>query len=187
MECESIRQQSPYRNVNGWKLASFIIKAGEDIRKEALVMQIMSKLWTWFQEEIPTHLRPFLRPYTIMCVGGDAGIVECLPDVKSVNEVKKATDGFTSLKNFFDRAYGPPASMHYQQQRPGTVTLEKARDNFLRSLVGYSIICYILQIKDRHNANILMDRDGELRSAPKVLPCLCYSNLHRPTFVSITR
>jgi hypothetical protein len=39
-ECEIIRQQSPYRDVKGWRLASFIMKAGEDIRKEALVMQV---------------------------------------------------------------------------------------------------------------------------------------------------
>lgn len=169
-ECNTIRSQSPYGNLPGWKLASFIIKAGEDIRKEALVMQIMSKLWTWFREEIPSELRPYLRPYTIMCVGGDAGIVECLPDVKSVNEVKRETDGFTSLKAFFERAYGPPVQPPFrpdynQQTIPnsfGTVSHEKARDNFLRSLVGYSVICYILQIKDRHNANILMDREGHI-------------------------
>ncbi|KAL7521038.1 hypothetical protein ACHAWX_005732 [Stephanocyclus meneghinianus] len=159
-ECEIIRQQSPYRDVKGWRLASFIIKAGEDIRKEALVMQIVSKLWTWFQAEIPPHLRPFLRPYTIMCVGGDAGLVECLPDVKSVNEVKKETDGFTSLLDFFQRAFRPvhPSII----PSADTVSFEKARDNFLRSLVGYSVVCYILQIKDRHNANILMDREGHI-------------------------
>ena len=170
VECESIRQQSPFRDIKGWKVASFIIKAGEDIRKEALVMQIMSKLWTWFQEEIPQHLRPYLRPYTIMCVGGDAGIVECLPDVKSVSEVKKETDGFTTLRNFFERAFGPPVHppyrpdyhQHQQPQQFGTVSFEKARDNFLRSLVGYSVVCYILQIKDRHNANVLMDREGHI-------------------------
>jgi phosphatidylinositol kinase/protein kinase (PI-3 family) len=32
----------------------------------------------------------------------------------------------------------------------------------LRSLVGYSLVCYVLQIKDRHNANILLDRDGHI-------------------------
>eukprot|EP00804_Cyclotella_cryptica_P009565 CCRYP_006269-RA/>CCRYP_006269-RA protein AED:0.30 eAED:0.30 QI:2076/1/1/1/1/1/2/143/385 len=159
-ECEILRQQSPYKDVEGWRLASFIIKAGEDIRKEALVMQIVSKLWTWFQAEIPPHLRPFLRPYTIMCVGGDAGLVECLPDVKSVNEVKKETDGFTTLLDFFQRAFRPvhPSII----PSPDTVSFEKARDNFLRSLVGYSVVCYILQIKDRHNANILMDREGHI-------------------------
>lgn len=166
VECKEMREQSPYRDVKGWKLASFIIKAGEDIRKEALVMQIMSKLWTWFQDEIPTHSRPFLRPYTIMCVGGDAGIVECLPDVRSVNDVKKSTDGFVSLRNFFERAFGPPVqtpyTSDYHNEQFGTVSFEKARDNFLRSLVGYSVVCYILQIKDRHNANILMDREGHI-------------------------
>lgn len=169
-ECEKIRSQSPYRDVEGWKLASFIIKAGEDIRKEALVMQVMSKLWSWFQEEIPEHLRPFLRPYSIMCVGGDAGLVECLPDVKSVDEVKKETDGFTTLLNFFERAFGgsqvpyrpPSKSSGPERDQFGTVSFEKARENFLRSLVGYSVVCYILQIKDRHNANILMDREGHI-------------------------
>lgn len=35
-----------------------------------------------------------------------------------------------------------------------------AQRNFVESLVGYSLVCYILQIKDRHNGNILIHRQG---------------------------
>ncbi|KAL3914992.1 MAG: hypothetical protein SGILL_005855 [Bacillariaceae sp.] len=166
-KCEEIRQASPYGKVEGWRLASFIIKAGEDIRREALVMQIITKLNDWFTTEIPEDMRPCMRPYTIMCVGGDAGVVECLSDAKSVDELKKSTDQFMSLRDFFDRAYGSPTA-YANQQGPNfangqsVTTLDQARQNFLRSLVGYSVVCYILQIKDRHNANILMDREGHI-------------------------
>lgn len=165
-KCEEIRQASPYGQVEGWRLASFIMKAGEDIRREALVMQIISKLNDCFKSDIPEPYRPHMRPYTIMCVGGDAGIVECLADAKSVDEVKKATDGFQSLRDYFERAYGSPNTYGSRDQAPSdatrNLTFEEAQDNFLRSLVGYSLICYILQIKDRHNANILMDREGNI-------------------------
>jgi len=231
--CEQIRQTSPYGNIKGWRLASFIMKAGEDIRREALVMQVISKVRDWFEKDIPEHNRPYLKPYTIMCVGSDAGLLECLRDAKSVDEVKKNTDGFTTLREYFERAYGPPSrkwrnvhpptvhhppshlsthhdfhqqptngnqpqyfqhtqhlhpsihqtihQMQQQQQRltssdpnhnrvdqqgtgndRSTISFEKAQDNFLRSLVGNSLICYILQIKDRHNANILLDREGHI-------------------------
>lgn len=173
--CEKIRQSSPYGKVKGWRLASFIMKAGEDIRREALVMQVISKMKIWFESDIPLENRPFLKPYTIMCVGGDAGLLECLRDAKSVDEVKKSTDGFTTLRDYFERAYGQPTPFtpmqaptgpHLHVTPPitqgGEISFEKAQDNFLRSLVGYSLICYILQIKDRHNANILLDREGHI-------------------------
>jgi phosphatidylinositol 4-kinase len=168
-KCEELRQSSAFGNVPGWRLASFIMKAGEDIRREALVMQVITKLNHWFQTDIPEEHRPFMRPYTIMCVGGDAGIIECLSDAKSVDEVKKRTDGYISLRDYFERAFGPPRrrsgampNQDFQPRSSELLNFEKAQDNFLRSLVGYSLVCYILQIKDRHNANILMDREGHI-------------------------
>jgi phosphatidylinositol 4-kinase len=158
-KCEEIRQASPYGQVKGWRLASFIMKAGEDIRREALVMQIISKLRTWFDEEIPEMYRPFMRPYSIMAVGGDAGLVECLSDAVSIDELKKQTDGFESMRNTLNGRLDRPVqsivdavhSLHLVRTTCSSLeqlSFEQAQDNFLRSLVGIlQLVCYVLQIR----------------------------------------
>ena len=32
----------------------------------------------------------------------------------------------------------------------------------MKSLVGYSIVTYLLQVKDRHNGNIMIRKDGSI-------------------------
>ena len=45
---------------------------------------------------------------------------------------------------------------------PNSLRYKKAMNNFVASLAGYSLVCYFLQIKDRHNGNILIDNQGHL-------------------------
>lgn len=52
----------------------------------------------------------------------------------------------------FVQTYGEPSSAKFS----------RARERFAESLAGYSIISYLLQIKDRHNGNILLSSDGRI-------------------------
>ena len=78
------------------------------------------------------------------------GVIECVPDSKSRDQLGKATQ--VSLKAYFNSCYGDDDSVKFQ----------KARTNFISSMSAYSLISYILQVKDRHNGNIMIDRDGHI-------------------------
>jgi len=45
---------------------------------------------------------------------------------------------------------------------PSSAKFARAQRCFAKSLAGYSLITYLLQIKDRHNGNILIDREGHI-------------------------
>lgn len=67
----------------------------------------------------------------------------------SLNDLKKMyhSKGWT-LAKFYRQYFGD--------------NFPEAQRNFVESLAGYSIFSYLLNVKDRHNANILMDNKGHL-------------------------
>ena len=140
-----VQRASPLGREPGWGLLSVISKANDDVRQEAFIMQVLSL----FSDAFPSPLR--LRPYRILSTGPRSGLIETVTDTKSLDQLKKRP-GFVSLREHYERHYGAPS----------TARFGAAQTNFAASLAAYSVACYVLAIKDRHNGNILLDREGHL-------------------------
>lgn len=158
---ERIRKASPFGHLPNWDLFSVIVKTGDDLRQEAFACQLimaMSRCWEKAQSGV------WVKMYNILITHNSAGLVETITNALSIHSIKKAITtqsvnagknpkgAIASLKEYFEITFGKAGSKRYDQ----------AVDCFVRSLASYSIICYILQIKDRHNGNILLDNEGHV-------------------------
>jgi len=131
-----------------WKLLRIIVKSNDDVRQEQFAMQLISQFEQIFMSK---GLDLWLKPYEILGTGHRAGIIEVCSDALSIDSIKKKMGKNSQIMDYFKQQFG----------RKGTA-LKTARENFMKSLAAYSLLCYILQIKDRHNGNILIDIEGHI-------------------------
>ncbi|KAJ2733890.1 Phosphatidylinositol 4-kinase pik1alpha (PI4-kinase)(PtdIns-4-kinase) [Coemansia sp. BCRC 34962] len=152
-----IRRASPYGRRKNWNLLSVIVKEGADLRQEQLALQLIREMQRIWQRE---QIDVFVQYYRIMVTGEGCGLMETITNTVSVHSIKKEfysrNAGYVgppyTLYNYFVTSYGTPDTQRFRN----------AQDNFMRSLVPYSLITYVLQIRDRHNGNILLDTAGHI-------------------------
>lgn len=75
-----------------------------------------------------------------------SGWIECIPDAYSIDFLKKTVDA--SLLTIYETCF--------------SLDWTELQKNMAESLAGYSLVCYFLEVKDRHNGNILIDHEGHL-------------------------
>uniref|UniRef100_A0A3B4BEI3 Phosphatidylinositol 4-kinase beta n=1 Tax=Periophthalmus magnuspinnatus TaxID=409849 RepID=A0A3B4BEI3_9GOBI len=142
-----IREASPYGHLPTWRLLSVIVKCGDDLRQELLAFQVLQVLqWVWEQERVPL----WIRPYRILVLSSDSGMIEPVLNAVSLHQIKKQSQ--IPLLDFLIQEHGPQTS-------EGFLSAQRA---FVQSCAGYSLVCYLLQVKDRHNGNILLDSEGHI-------------------------
>ncbi|XP_078664886.1 phosphatidylinositol 4-kinase beta-like isoform X3 [Branchiostoma floridae x Branchiostoma belcheri] len=142
-----IRATSPYGHFPNWRLLSVIIKCGDDLRQELLAFQVLKQLQNIWKEE---HVPLWVRPYHIIVTSADNGMIEPVLNAVSLHQIKKHSQ--LSLFNYFLREFGDTNSEEF-------LTAQK---NFVQSSAAYSLVSYLLQVKDRHNGNILLDMEGHV-------------------------
>ncbi|XP_074121485.1 phosphatidylinositol 4-kinase beta isoform X1 [Sminthopsis crassicaudata] len=142
-----IREGSPYGHLPNWRLLSVIVKCGDDLRQELLAFQVLKQLQSiWEQERVPL----WIKPYKILVISADSGMIEPVVNAVSIHQVKKQSQ--LSLLDYFLQEHGSYT----------TEAFLSAQRNFVQSCAGYCLVCYLLQVKDRHNGNILLDADGHI-------------------------
>ena len=149
-----------------WDLMSVIFKGGDDLRQEVLAMQFIRAFDRIFRA---AKLPLSLNPYAVIITSGDSGLIETIPDAVSIDSLKKRLyPQWTCLTDFFAAYFGGAELQHiilgpeeFLRKYPqGLVTYQTALRNFVESVAAYSVVCWILQIKDRHNGNIMLTRSG---------------------------
>ncbi|XP_065360650.1 phosphatidylinositol 4-kinase beta isoform X2 [Calliphora vicina] len=144
---KQIRESSPYGHLSNWRLLSAIVKCGDDLRQELMATQLLHMFKIIWQEE---HVDLWVRPYKIVCLSNDSGLIEPILNTVSLHQIKKNSN--KSLRDYFIDEYGPTDSDAFRV----------AQKNFVQSCAAYCLISYLLQVKDRHNGNILLHSDGHI-------------------------
>ncbi|KAI5295141.1 phosphatidylinositol-4- kinase [Ascosphaera acerosa] len=133
------------KTVDVWQSAIF--KVGDDCRQDLLALQMIATFRSIFAS---IGLDVFVYPYRVTATAPGCGVIDVLP--KSISRDMLGRETVNGLYDYFVSKYGGAQSTRFQE----------ARSNLVKSMAAYSVISYLLQFKDRHNGNIMIDEDGHI-------------------------
>jgi len=126
---------------------SAIFKVGDDCRQDVLALQMISVFRGIFNN---VGLDVYVFPYRVTATAPGCGVIDVLPN--SISRDMVGREAVNGLYDYFISKYGNEDSLRFQE----------ARSNFVKSMAAYSVISYLLQFKDRHNGNIMIDDAGHI-------------------------
>ncbi|KAK4615299.1 Phosphatidylinositol 4-kinase STT4 [Fulvia fulva] len=133
------------RSYEIWQSAIF--KVGDDCRQDVLALQLIACFRGIFNN---VGLDVYVFPYRVTATAPGCGVIDVLPN--SISRDMLGREAVNGLYEYFISKYGYEDSIRFQE----------ARSNFIKSMAAYSVISYLLQFKDRHNGNIMVDHAGHI-------------------------
>ncbi|KAI4202882.1 MAG: hypothetical protein LQ350_002253 [Teloschistes chrysophthalmus] len=138
-------QQQRESTYEVWQSAIF--KVGDDCRQDVLALQMIAAFRGIYNS---VGLDVYVYPYRVTATAPGCGVIDVLPN--SISRDMLGREAVNGLYDYFVSKYGAENSIRFQE----------ARTNFVKSLAAYSVISYLLQFKDRHNGNIMVDDAGHI-------------------------
>jgi phosphatidylinositol 4-kinase len=126
---------------------SAIFKVGDDCRQDVLALQMIAAFRGIFHS---VGLDVYVNPYRVTATAPGCGVIDVLPN--SISRDMLGREAVNGLYDYFKSKYGFEDSIRFQE----------ARNNFVKSMAAYSVISFLLQFKDRHNGNIMIDDQGHI-------------------------
>ncbi|EUT90653.1 hypothetical protein PFAG_01011 [Plasmodium falciparum Santa Lucia] len=141
------KNRKKYNEIYQLSIKKYIYKAGDDLRQDHLVIQIiyvMDNIWKRYGLDLKMTL------YRVLALSTDDGFIEFVDYAESISSIKKNYKG--EIRQYFiDNSTCSSSPLGFDTE---------ILQNFISSCAGYSVITYILGIGDRHLDNLMVTKDG---------------------------
>eukprot|EP00697_Spironema_sp_BW2_P006825 gnl/Spiro4/20975_TR10223_c0_g1_i1.p1 gnl/Spiro4/20975_TR10223_c0_g1~~gnl/Spiro4/20975_TR10223_c0_g1_i1.p1 ORF type:complete len:585 (-),score=5.77 gnl/Spiro4/20975_TR10223_c0_g1_i1:8-1564(-) len=130
-----------------------IFKSGDDLRQDMLTLQmirIMDRMWK------AEGLDLQMNPYGCISTGDGVGFIEVVLNSETTAKISKQSGGATAAFK------EDPLDIWMRKNNPDPNDYRNAVTNFVYSCAGYCVATYVLGIGDRHNDNIMVQKNGKL-------------------------
>jgi len=126
----------------------FMFKAGDDVRQDQLVMQVINLCDRILKRE---NVDLELLTYRILATDVKEGMIQFVPRAKTLYDIQKEYGGIPQF--LLSKCPDP--------RNPGEID-PKVLDTYVKSTAAYCVITYLLGVGDRHLENLMLSDDGNL-------------------------
>merc|ERR1712176_154708 len=121
-------------------------KCGDDLRQDILTLQLISIMdASWLSSQIDLNM----RTYQVIGTGYQVGMLELMLNSRTINDI-----GLRNKSHLKYISAVTPVNQH--------LNFHMKKENYARSVAGFSVATWVLGIGDRHPDNIMLHQNGTL-------------------------